>query len=182
MIAVQIFAFLLWVCALLQADASSSSVLNSKRVVSKKYSWELDSAKMISQQNFKIKPAALISRCKDVIDKKVGLENADDLADDFVFQFPVVGPLSKEEYLKAVGGFKIETMFPDLNTGMHDFRVDPFIPGRVWYTVAFQATHTGEGPFGAPTGKEVVCPPQVNSLTFNEDGKVIKYTGGYVNT
>jgi hypothetical protein len=30
------------------------------------------------------------------------------------------------------------------------------------------------------TGTEVVCPPQTLSLTFNEAGKVVKYTGGYV--
>lgn len=30
------------------------------------------------------------------------------------------------------------------------------------------------------TGTKVVCPPQTLSLTFNKEGKVIKYTGGYV--
>lgn len=33
---------------------------------------------------------------------------------------------------------------------------------------------------GKPTGKFIDCPPQAMSLTFNEDGKVTKYTGGYV--
>ena len=71
-------------------------------------------------------------------------------------------------------------MFPDLNAGIHNFHVDPLQPNRVWYTVAFTATNSGDGPFGAATNIRVDCPPQVNSLAFNEEGKVIKYTGGYV--
>lgn len=148
------------------------------RVMSKKYSWELDEAKMLAKSTFKIKPAALIARCKEVIDRDI-LE-PEDLSEEFVFQFPVVGPLTKAEYLKAVGGFQIKTMFPDLNLGVHNFHVDPLQPNRVWYTVAFTATNSGDGPFGPATNIQVECPPQVNSLTFDEDGKVVKYTGGYV--
>jgi hypothetical protein len=71
--------------------------------------------------------------------------------------------------------------FPDLNAGFCDFRVDPFRPNRVWFTSCFAATHTGEGTiFGKPTGKRVECPPQTMSLSFNEDGQVTFYTGGYV--
>jgi hypothetical protein len=106
--------------------------------------------------------------------------DASDLADDFVFQFPVVGPLTKTEYLKAVGGFQIKGMFPELNLGVHNFHVDPLQANRVWYTVAFTAVNSGDGPFGKATGIQVDCPPQVNSLTFNEDGLVTRYTGGYV--
>lgn len=159
---------------------SSQAYGFENRVLTKKYDWELDTSKMLAQSNFKIKPSALIARCKEVIDRQIGLDNADDLAEDFIFQFPVIGPLSKDAYIKAVSGFGIKTMFPDLNTGHHDFRVDPFSPNRVWYTVSFVGTHLGPSPFGEPTGKSVVCPPQVNSLTFNEQGKVTKYTGGYV--
>jgi len=34
--------------------------------------------------------------------------------------------------------------------------------------------------FGKATGKRVVTPPQAISLTFNEKGQVLRYTGGYV--
>lgn len=148
------------------------------RVMSKKYSWELDEKATLAKSSFPIKPTALIERAKQVIDGD--LLNPDDFSEEFVFQFPYVGPLSKAEYLKAVSGFKIKTMFPDLNSGMHNFHVDPMRPNRVWFMVDFVATHSGEGPFGKPTGIEVECPPQVNSLTFDAKGKVIKYTGGYV--
>ena len=152
----------------------------SNRIATNKYNWELDTQAMLAKSDFKIKPDKLIERCKEVIDNGIGLNNSNDLADDFVFQFPVVGPLSKQEYIKSVGGFKLDTMFPDLNYGFHDFRVDPFQPSRVWFTAAFGATHTGDGPFGKPTFIRVEAPPQAVSLTFNEEGQVVKYTGGYV--
>lgn len=63
--------------------------------VTTKYSWELDTAQMLRQSKFAIKPDALIARCKEVINGDIGLKNPDDIAEDFVFQFPVVGPLSK---------------------------------------------------------------------------------------
>ena len=133
---------------------------------------------MLAKSNFKIKPASLIQRAREVIDRDI--LDPDDLAADFVFQFPVVGPLGKAEYLKAVGDFQLKTMFPDQNLGIYNIHVDPLQPNRVWYTSAFTATNLGDGPFGQATNLRVICPPQVNSLTFNEQGKVTKFTGGYV--
>ena len=73
---------------------------SNQRVMTKKYKWELDSAAMLSKSTFKIKPAQLIERCKEVIDKNIGLDKPSDLAEDFAFQFPVIGPLSKTAYLE----------------------------------------------------------------------------------
>lgn len=151
------------------------------KITTKRYSWELDSAAMLSKSSFKIKPAQLIERAKAVVDKGIGLKNPDDLSEEFVFQFPIVGPLSKSEYLSAVGGFSLGQMFPDFDKGLYyDFRVDPLKPNRVWFQASFSAVHSGEGPFGKPTGITVTCPPQAISLSFDEKGKVVKYTGGYV--
>lgn len=152
----------------------------SIRIPTKKYKWELDSQAMLAQSKFPIKPAALIQRAKDVIDNDVGISRPADLADDFVFQFPIVGPLSKSEYLKAVGGFKLTQSFPDFSPGFHNFYVDPVQPNRVWYTSRFTGTNTGDGTLGKATGKFVECPPQSVSLTFNAKGEVTLYTGGYV--
>ena len=152
-----------------------------KKISTRQYKWELDTQQMIKSQPFVISPDKLIARCKDVVDKGIGLKRNEDLADDFVFQFPIVGPLSKTEYLNAVGGFSLGAMFPGFDEGLYyDFRVDPYETNRVWFTAVFQATHSGDGPFGKATMKEVECPPQSISLIFNKEGKVTKYTGGYV--
>ena len=173
-----------FVAVLFLHGASASTLAGSTKgakISTKKYKWELDSQAMLSKSSFKIKPASLVARCKEVVDKGIGLQNPDDLAEDFVFQFPVVGPLSKSEYLSAVGGFSLGKMFPGFDQGLYyDFRVDPLKPDRVWFQASFSAVHSGEGPFGKPTGILVECPPQAISLTFNEKGKVTKYTGGYV--
>ena len=60
--------------------------------------------------------------------------------------------------------------------------MDPFEPNRVWYTARGRGTHTGPLPPFAPTatGKKVINPPQVCSVTFNSEGLVQKYTIGYV--
>ena len=70
------------------------------KLISKRNRWELDTASMLAKSDFKIKPAALIERCKEVIGRNVGLDDENDLAEDFTFQFPIVGPLSKKEYLE----------------------------------------------------------------------------------
>lgn len=76
---------------------------NASKIVSSKYAWELDSAAMLEKSTFFIRPDSLLERCKEVVNMQIGINCADDLAEDFQFIFPVVGPLSKEEYLKAVG-------------------------------------------------------------------------------
>lgn len=159
-------------------SSTGGSAVGLDRIMTKKYDWELDEAATIRRNAFKIPPAKLIARAKECINSD--LLDEDDFAEDFVFQFPVVGPLSKAEYLKAVGGFQIKTMFPDMNLGIHNFHVDPLSPNRVWYTVRFSATNSEDGPFGKASNIQVDCPPQTNSLTFNEQGLITKYTGGYV--
>jgi len=135
---------------------------------------------MIKQNPFKIKPEQLIERCKQVIDNEIGLKNADDLAENFTFQFPIIGPLSKTEYLKALKSFEIKNAFPDLNYGYHHFRIDPFETNRVWATASFIGTNTGPSPLGKATNKVVEAPPQSVSFSFNEEGKLSRFTGGYV--
>ena len=81
----------------------------------------------------------------------------------------------------AFASFKIDDAFPDINANFHNFWVDPFEPGRVWYVTRATATHTGTLA-GAipPTGIRVDSPPQANSMTFNVDGQCTQLTLGYV--
>ena len=125
----------------------------------------------------------LITKAKEYLSANQGVDAPDMLSADFHFFGPVVGGdggLSKEAYLKAVGGFKITEGFPDLNPRFHHFRVDPF-DGRVWFTSRAIGTHTGLllG-IHKPTGKKFSTPPQACSLSFDDAGKVTKYTIGHV--
>ena len=54
----------------------------------------------------------------------------------------VVGPLSKDEFIAAFSGFKLEDGFPDSKNNFYFFRVDPFQPNRVWWDSRFVGTNT----------------------------------------
>ena len=143
--------------------------------------FELDAEKMISTSSFEISPSELIEKAKKVIQNGIGVHNPDDLADDFKFIFPVIGPLSKKHYLDNLKMFDLQTMLPDAQEGLYyNFHVDPYEHDRVWFISRMITEHKGGGYFGPPTFKIVNCPPQMCSLKFNQDGKVILYTGGYV--
>ena len=64
--------------------------------------------------------------------------------------------------------------------GGADWRVCPFEPNRVWYSIKYTGSNDGEV-FGRPaTFKTIDSPVQAHSLTFNERGEVTKFTIGYV--
>jgi len=66
----------------------------------------------------------------------------------------------------------------------YHWRVDPYEPNRVWFTIRTTATHSGTLKFGnneyPATGKEVQGAPECLSYVFNDEGKVKTFTGGYV--
>merc|ERR1712146_729978 len=76
--------------------SNEREVSGIKKIVKSKYEWELDDEAMVRKSKFSIKPSVLISRCKEVVDNQIGLKNPEDLAEDFQFIFPYVGPLSKK--------------------------------------------------------------------------------------
>lgn len=134
--------------------------------------------------NFPIKEDELIKLAKDLfIGADAGVSNPDLLADSFRFEFPVIS-LSKKEYVKAVSSFKLRQALPDFDPHPYHFRVDPYEPNRVWFTVRATAKHTGELKFGdstfPPSGRVVQGAPECLSFTFDESGKATSYTGGYV--
>ena len=107
-----------------------------------------------------------------------GIGTKDDgacLAEGFEFCAPVVGPLPKEEYLKALASFKLEDTF-DLNAQYHLFRVDPTQTNRVWFHTRTLGKHVNDSPrFGPASGKEIINPPQCMHLDFTADGLVKEF-------
>jgi len=142
----------------------------------------LDEQSMLNSSDFPIKPEDLIEKCKEVIRHEFGCVKPELVAEDFQFIFPVVGPLTKTQFIEAFSSFKVEEAFTGGNN-YYGFNVDPMEPNRVWYFTRGIKTHTGVLNFGAmkmkPTSTTVVIPPQVMSMSFNKEGEMYKMTGGY---
>mmetsp|Transcript_64093 Transcript_64093/g.77065 ORF Transcript_64093/g.77065 Transcript_64093/m.77065 type:complete len:305 (-) Transcript_64093:217-1131(-) len=118
-----------------------------------------------------------------LISSEFGAMNPDLLADDFQFLFPVVGPLTKDQFTEAFAQFKIREAFPTSRANFHNFSVDPLEPNRIWFMSRGAYEHLGTLKFGPTefpaTGKLLQLPPQVFSMSFDETGKCYKLTGGY---
>merc|ERR1712113_74357 len=130
--------------------------------------------------SFPIPPDALIRMTRGVLALNNGCDDESVLAENFKFVAPVVGPLDKATFVKALKSFKLTDGFPVFNGRYFHFRIDPFQPNRVWFTAQSTGKHTGDmGPIKA-TNKTVESSPQALSMIFNEEGKVEKLTVGYI--
>ena len=106
------------------------------------------------------------------------------MSDDFVFMGPVVGPLNVQDYLGTLGVFKIYEAFPDVEVSAAPFTQDPAEPDRYWSVIRVTGTHTADLDVGSAkvpaTGKSMIIGPQAVSVTFDEEDKVSRLTGGYI--
>jgi hypothetical protein len=114
----------------------------------------------------KLLPDELIYVAKRFLVGSNGLGgDTDMLSDDFRFEGPVVGPLSKGEFVASIGRVDFRGAFPGWTPQFYGFHVDPLKPGaggRVWYTARGRGVNSGPLPPFAPavTGAEVINPPQ----------------------
>jgi len=147
---------------------------------------ELDTDACMRNSTFPITPAELINKAKEIMAMEFGTKEGCDaseyLAEDFQFVAPIIGPLDKEEFLRAFGSFKIKDAVPDMKDNAW-FTVDPLEPNRVWFMSRTTGTHTGPLNFGAKpiqgTGKKICMPPQAQSMLFDKDGRCYTLTVGY---
>ncbi|EOD37617.1 hypothetical protein EMIHUDRAFT_225164 [Emiliania huxleyi CCMP1516] len=145
-----------------------------------------DEAAMLASSTFPIPPDELVSLAKaftaaqlaGTADGSGG--NPDWFAEDFRFVAPVVGPYDKGLFIDSLKSFDLKTAFPSLSSNYHHFRVCPFKPNRVWYSVKYLGKNDGPVLGRPATGKSVESPVQAHSITFNEQGEVTKFTIGYV--
>ena len=93
---------------------------------------------MLSKSSFPISPPDLEERTKEVIRTKFACEKPSLLADDFLFVFPVVGPLRKQEFIDAFSSFKLEEAFSQGSGNFFNFSMDPLEPNRVWFFSRYQ--------------------------------------------
>jgi hypothetical protein len=142
---------------------------------------EVDIAQAFAKSTFPIAPDALIRRAKEVLSPPIELGTKDDgkcLADDFEFVAAVVGPIPKEDYLKALGGFKLTESF-DIEQNYFGFVVDPIQFNRVWFFTRQVAKHIapfmGAQPNVTMDGGILTLPPQLMHIDFNADGLVKEF-------
>lgn len=129
----------------------------------------------------------LLNLTTALIAAELGTNDASLLSDDF-FSFcgPVVGPLSKPQFLAAWSGIKagLAEGMPDLEWNYRDVSVDPYDVNRVWVTSSPVGTHTGKlSLFGASypaSGRRWIAAPERSSFTFDREGRCVAVTGGYV--
>ena len=141
---------------------------------------EVDLTAAFSSSTFPIEPSDLITRAKQVLSPEIGIGTKDDgacLADDFEFVAAVVGPIGKQEYLAALGNFKLEDSF-DIAQNTFGFTVDPLQPNRVWWygrQVSTQiAPFMGAEP-STTNSRELTLPPQSFHMDFNAEGQVQEF-------
>lgn len=140
----------------------------------------LDEEAALARSAFPLPPETLIGLTKAWPASQVEDDGMDWFADDFRFVAPVVGPFGKDEFVASLKGFELQKAFPDLEANPHHFRVDPFEPDRVWWSVKYVGTNTGPILGRAPTMRAVESPVQAQSATFNARGEITKFTIGYV--
>jgi hypothetical protein len=107
-------------------------------------------------------------------------------SDEFVFRGPIIGPLTKVDYLKTLDFFRIYEAVPDISPNAWGFSKDPLDPNRVWFMVRNSGTFSGKAlnvvkGFTVPSnGAELRGCPETFSITFDESRKVKYLTVGYV--
>jgi len=142
----------------------------------------VDERATLQASTFSIPEHQLIAKCQEVLRTTFGCKKPELLAEDFLFVFPIVGPLKKARFIEVYGGFGRESAFTG-SPNYYNFHVDPLEPNRVWFQSRGKYKHTGELKFGSkiikPTGKVVCSPVQMLSMSFNDAGQCYKLTGGY---
>ena len=129
------------------AQRFSTAPVIRQRVINGHPYDELDVEATLKASSFPIGPQALVERAKAVLASELfgtadGCDPADFLAADFQFVAPIVGPLMREEFVAAFGGFRLKDAVPDL-LDQSFFQVDPVEPNRVWFFGRAIGTHTG---------------------------------------
>lgn len=133
-----------------------------------------------SDSKFPFTPEQLIEHCRYCMLRLLQFDDFSVVSDKFYFRGPVIGPVDIDEFRGVFKRFKIRDALAGAPGTAHNLWVDPHCPRRVFWVSVTDSIQSGDiGPYKA-TGKRVRSPPQVSSFTFDDNGKIEKFTGGYV--
>lgn len=142
---------------------------------------EINVDQAFAESTFPIAPDDLIARAKEILGPDIGVGTKDEgncLAEDFEFVAAVVGPIGKEGYLQALGGFELEKSF-DIDQNCFGFTVSPVQPNRVYWfsyqTAKLIAPFMGVAPSEEGEETLLTLPPQCFHMDFDEQGKVQEF-------
>ena len=130
---------------------------------------------------FDNKSSELIAQTKKLFDPEIMLglgDNGECLAENFQFCAAVVGPIGKQPFLDALGGFKLEDSF-DIETNRFGFTVSPIQPNRVYFltsnTAQMKSDFMGVSKENAKNKGNLILPPECHHADFDEEMKLTEY-------
>ena len=130
---------------------------------------------------FDNKSSELIEQTKKLFDPEIMLglgDNGECLAENFQFCAAVVGPIGKQPFLDALGGFKLEDSF-DIETNRFGFTVSPIQPNRVYFltsnTAQMKTDFMGMSKENAKNNGNLILPPECHHADFDEEMKLTEY-------
>jgi hypothetical protein len=158
-----------------------ANIVTARQAVGTLLPGEINVQEAYAASSFPIRPESLINRAREILSPEIELGTKDGgacLAEDFEFVAAVVGPLPKDEYLDALGTFKLQNSF-DIKQNFFGFTVDPIQTNRVWFFTRQVARHVapfmGAKPENTMDGGVLTLPPQLMHMDFNPDGLVREF-------
>jgi len=137
--------------------------------------------------------AVMLSLAKAIVESDLGLADESLLSADFQYSDPLMGPLTKEEYLSSsVGTIRSvkEAGVSDYQLNAYNYAIDPFEPDRVWAVarptgsrrILVNSANADTG--GAEEEEELAIyvyegPPEAISVSFDKKGLCYRVTAGY---
>lgn len=107
------------------------------------------------------------------------------LTNDFLYSNPLVGPLSKEEFIQYQRQYNFQIALPDLKCNQYNFEIDSYEADRVWLIVQAQGNMENDltknnNVILKNTNRRYDGPPEAVSVSINDEGLCYKITSGYV--
>lgn len=113
-------------------DATPPLVALERLLFQKKPKQIMDDESVLDSYAPPFPKSVLLQLAEGVVDSNFGLDDSNLLSRDFTYIEPLLGPLSKEQYISQFEEYNVLGGMPDLDYGLEEFRIDQYDPYRVW--------------------------------------------------